>query len=767
LRQDELERYFTGQPLNIGVILGDEHGSADVDLDCNEAVAIAPLFLPETNLIFGRPSRPSSHYFYRVDPPIPLRKFIDPLEPNEDEATIIELRCRKKDGTVGFQTVVPHSTHESGEPIRFEPGRDGYAATVAADILQRAVGRIAAGCLLARYWPKPKAGRNDAFLAVAGILARADWALDEAIDFNFGIYRVFWNTQADHAACASEVRPTFEKHGAVAETTGIPKLKTLIDERVVRAALDWLEIGTAHSKLRDTSAEVVDKAVKVFNGAAPDDEAESPAAREERPHAGPIADLLHQPYTDSGNAERLVLLHGRDIRFCLEMKKWLFWDGRRWNTGDTRRVKMLAKRTMRMMYAQAAGIADLEMRKAAERHARASESAKGINAMLACAEYEEGVSVSANDLDQDAFLLNFLNYTLDLKTLEKWSHRRANLITKLVHFNYNPSAACRAFLQFMHKIMGGGKRAVSMAGYLQKCFGYALTGDVCEKAVFCFFDVKGDGNNGKTTLLEIIRFVIREYSAQVLIDTLMAHHSRESNASLSDMADLMGNRFVTTSEGEEGQRLAVGKLKYLSAGMGGIKTCRKWENPITFLATHKIFLDSNHKPVVRGSEKAVWNRLKPVPFTVTIKKNEMDKGLLEKLKVEGEGILAWLVQGCKRWQNEGLGDAPEVTEASAAWQAESDRFPVFLEDRCIVAPEGWVPVPLPWGSYQKWCEVNNEKFSLSKTAFDERLQALGCRQGKRENGTVRAWIGIRFRTPDDDRKDAQRDNGTQQDAKCG
>ena len=147
------------------------------------------------------------------------------------------------------------------------------------------------------------------------------------------------------------------------------------------------------------------------------------------------------------------------------------------------------------------------------------------------------------------------------------------------------------------------------------------------------FLIVGAGNNGKTTLLEIIRFILAEYSAQVLIDTLMSHNSRESSASMADLADLRGARFVTTSEAEEGQRLAVGKLKYITQGMGAIKACRKYENPITFSATHKLFLDANHKPVIRGAEKAAWNRLKPVPFVVTVPPEQIDKALLRETEV--------------------------------------------------------------------------------------------------------------------------------------
>jgi len=136
----------------------------------------------------------------------------------------------------------------------------------------------------------------------------------------------------------------------------------------------------------------------------------------------PDPDLLTQPYTDTGNAERLVELHGRDIRFCPETKKWLMWDSFRWNSQDTRRVKVLAKRTIRLMYAQAAGIEDADIKEKAERHARKSESAAGIAALLSCAEYEDGILISASELDRNPYLLNFLNGTLDLRSNELRGH---------------------------------------------------------------------------------------------------------------------------------------------------------------------------------------------------------------------------------------------------------------------------------------------------------------------------------------------------------
>ena len=183
--------------------------------------------------------------------------------------------------------------------------------------------------------------------------------------------------------------------------------------------------------------------------------------------------------------------------------------------------------------------------------------------------------------------------------------------------------------------------------------------------------------------------------------------------------------------------------------MGEIKACRKYENPIVFLATHKLFLDGNHKPIVRGAETAVWNRLKPIPFVVTIPPEDIDRALLEKLKAEAEGILAWMVEGCLRWGREGLGDPPEVAEASAAWQAESDRFAAFLEEHYVLQPDSCLPVSKPWTTYVAWCDLNRRRNRLPKTAFDAKMQELGCRRGSRNGGRIRVWTGIWPRRSED------------------
>src|ERR1700730_17132152 len=148
---------------------------------------------------------------------------------------------------------------------------------------------------------------------------------------------------------------------------------------------------------------------------------------------------------------------------------------------------------------------------------------------------------------------------------------------------------------------------------------------------------------------------------------------QESNNTQADLADLRGARFVQTSETEEGQRLAPGKLKRISQGLGKIKATRKYENPIEFPETHKLWIDTNRKPTIRDvDDKATFNRLHPIPFTVTIPKDQIDKDLLDKLLTEAEGILAWAMEGARLWYAEGLAKPAEVEAAKDQWREGMD-----------------------------------------------------------------------------------------------
>jgi hypothetical protein len=226
---------------NVAVLLGEPKGNADVDLDCIEAIAAWQELGPPTKLVFGRKSKRRSHHLYRSWPPVRTAKYED-----AGKVTLVELRGLKKNGTVGLQTIAPPSVHPSGETIAFEPGCDGEPAAVDGRILQLAVARTAAAALLAKRWPKEHAGRHDAFLALAGMLARAGWSLEETQKFVRAIYRALWPSNPDFRAADLEAETSFRAFEGGGEVTGCPTLaEKIADPKAMAKVVQWLNLHHA------------------------------------------------------------------------------------------------------------------------------------------------------------------------------------------------------------------------------------------------------------------------------------------------------------------------------------------------------------------------------------------------------------------------------------------------------------------------------------------------------------------------------------------
>jgi len=244
----ELPAYFNGQPQNIGVLLGEASGQlVDVDLDCAEAVTLAPLFLPQTGATFGRASRRRSHWLYFAS--LLTRKFRDPLlESNKegaerDKAMLVELR------STGAQTVFPGSVHQSGEAIEWDS--DGEPARVEAGTLMRGVALVAAAVLLARYWPN--GSRNDAANALAGGLLRAGWSEDETAHFIEAICLAAQDEET--RARVRNVVSTAAKLRQGSPVTGWPTLAKIIERGVVGKVREWL--GVQGQEAEEAAGEAV------------------------------------------------------------------------------------------------------------------------------------------------------------------------------------------------------------------------------------------------------------------------------------------------------------------------------------------------------------------------------------------------------------------------------------------------------------------------------------------------------------------------------
>jgi hypothetical protein len=241
-------RYFNGGPKNIGVMQGPSSGGLnDVDLDCPEAIALAPHILPRTDAVFGRASKRRSHYLYRTDLASKLQSatepFKDPTRLKSGDAgirkTAMLVELRTGGGSKGAQTVFPGSVHESGEAIEWE--LNGEPAVVDGDDLLVRVRKLAAYSLLVRYWPRMPGNtpnRHDCALALGGFLARTGETAAVIKETAELITRTAgdpdWRDRGRAAKDAAEA------HSNGQNTYGLPTLLKLLDASVINCITEWL-----------------------------------------------------------------------------------------------------------------------------------------------------------------------------------------------------------------------------------------------------------------------------------------------------------------------------------------------------------------------------------------------------------------------------------------------------------------------------------------------------------------------------------------------
>lgn len=446
-------------------------------------------------------------------------------------------------------------------------------------------------------------------------------------------------------------------------------------------------------------------------------------------HAAPPAFRL----TDIGNAERLVHAHGGDLRFVPAWNRWLIYDGRRWGRDQVRRVEHLAKTTVRSIYDEAAAATDKDYRDALTSHAKKSESDTRIRAMLARAAAEEGIAILHDRLDANPWQLTVENGAIDLRTGKLQPHRRDDLATNLVAIAHDPQATCPRWLRFLERVFGAASELIE---FVQRAVGYSLTGETGEQ---CLFFLYGTGANGKTTFLEILRSLLGEYATQADFATFL---ERQHEGPRNDVAALRGARVVTASEVGEGKRLNESLIKTLT-GSDTVSARFLYSESFEFRPAFKLWLAANHKPVVRGTDDAIWRRVRLVPFTIQIPEAERDPDLGAELRRELPGILNWALTGCVSWQQGGL-QAPEAVRlATDEYRKESDILGAFLDEHCFLEPKASELVSKLYDRYKSWATAGQE-FTLSKIKFGKALTERGIGAEKRgiENLTYR--VGIRL-----------------------
>ena len=414
---------------------------------------------------------------------------------------------------------------------------------------------------------------------------------------------------------------------------------------------------------------------------------------------------------DTGNAQRMKDLFGESIRYCYIDKSWLYYDGRRWKYDDTGEPKRMIDEMLGFLKTPeqiALYDDDDTVAREYQKHIKKSRSSASKGAALK--ETEHLVPIVPADLDTHKSLLNVPNGILDLRTGELSGHDPQKFITKIGYTEYTDHIDAPIWQQFLQDIFDGND---SLIRFIQKAVGYSLTGSTVEQCVFFCY---GNGRNGKSTFLDIISNIMGEYAVNIQPETIMV--KKQFGGATSDIARLKGARFVTSVEPNEGMRLDEGLLKQLTGG-DRITARKLYGNEFEFSPEFKLWMGTNHKPIIRGTDLGIWRRIMLVPFTVQIPDHKVDKHLKYKLRKELPGILKWAVDGCLLWQKEGL-DLPDIVkEATSEYQFEMDVISSFLDACCV--PVGEIQASELYRAYRAWAQENGEYEGMSNTRFGREI----------------------------------------------
>lgn len=438
-------------------------------------------------------------------------------------------------------------------------------------------------------------------------------------------------------------------------------------------------------------------------------------------------------FDDMGNAERFLDLFGEDFRYNYTDKVFLYWDGCRWATdldGVAKRAADKAIDEMRQESEWYESSGDSDTAKAFAKHIKASRSAKSKENMLK--EIQHHIPIMPFQLDKHKMAFNVPNGTLSLKTGQLVPAKRDYFITKFSPVEFTDNADCPMWRRFLDDIFGGDKELIR---YIQKAVGYSMTGDTSEQCVFFLY---GTGRNGKSTFLDVLREIFGDYVSNIQPETIMVKNSM-GNGINSDIARLKGARMVTTVEPNEGVRLNEGLIKQLT-GDDAVTARKLYGNEFEFKPEFKLWMATNHKPIIRGTDDGIWRRIHMIPFTVQIPADKVDRQLKSKLEREYPAILRWAVEGCLLWQREGLKQPRAVLDMTREYRREMDVISGFLDDRCEVGEGFSAKSSELYAAYSAWCEANTE-FKMSNTKFGVEMEKRFTRS-KRMDGNY--FVGLKL-----------------------
>jgi len=395
----------------------------------------------------------------------------------------------------------------------------------------------------------------------------------------------------------------------------------------------------------------------------------------------------------------------------------------------------------------------------------------GVTAALRFAlSNDDPLLVRMEDFDADPLLLGVANGVVDLRTGEFRDARPGDLIRRTTSVSWQGiDAPCPLWTPWLEEIIGEDPE---VAAFLQRVFGYAITGLSCEPL---FVVLAGEGRNGKSVLMETLGKVCGDYMAPIPAELLLDQgQSRDADKPTPTIMSLNGTRIAYAGENDENRKFSIARVKWLS-GDDRLTGRYMWDrDPSSFYPTHTLFLLTNHPPHAGAHEYAFWDRMRLVKFPYRYVDNpkaenerQRDRTIPGRLEQELSGILAWMVKGSLLYQRDGISPPKSVLASTEDYRRNEDHLQDFIE-QCLEQFDG-AGLPDPerrtnasdiYDLYSRWYVKNQGKYVPLINTFGSRL---GKKIHKEKKGGLTYYYDVRIRPeaveryPEKDPKTTRRD----------
>ena len=455
--------------------------------------------------------------------------------------------------------------------------------------------------------------------------------------------------------------------------------------------------------------------------------------------------IMPRSWDDQGRGLRMRDQFATVLKFNAVDKKWFFFNGSYWQEDiGNQRVELAAERVANSIKKEKPELSFStktdEDKAMNEWYKFQKDSRSHMAKMHMIDEFKKYVIVKHGEFDKEDMLLNTESGYVDLSSGELHDHDIDKKFSHQTVAEYSDNVDAPLWEKFLNQIFNNDEELIH---YVQKAIGYSFTGSVDEQ---CLFILNGRGRNGKSVFSNVVSDVAGNYAKQMNVQTIVAKKNQSGSAN-SDIARLEGARIVTSSELNEGDRFDESLVKQLT---GGDKILARflYGSEFEYKPKFKIWMATNHLPIIRGTDDGIWRRIKIIPFNIQIPKEKVDKKLEYKLKAEYTGILNWIVQGAIMWQQEGLEDPEAVTKVIETYRAEMDPLDAFLEECCTTGQNYSIKAREMYDAYHEWAK-ESEEYKMSLNKFGREMSKKLLRVKKRDGWY---YVGLKLKEPDSDYK---------------